>query len=142
MVTLYRLEKDGYGPAQHPWLGFSTTQGNLLGIEDTDAYDHIGLWEEGCEAWFRNRTPEDRFACLSEEGLKAYWTEEFYQECLDAGFELVTVQVREYSLCPNEVQACYRVQDVEDYDADYVPVLEPVEESVLDHMFKWLGKAA
>src|SRR5690606_7136019 len=118
MITAFRLEKDGIGPATHRGCGFNTYGSNLsqwftvLGM-----YRHLDLVED--DRWFMD-LPLDvsarddyRFACPSLEMLIAYWTPDFFEACLLEGFEVKTYQVEgRIWMCPAGIQFMYLLESV------------------------------
>src|SRR5574338_556231 len=119
MITAFRLEKDGIGPARHRECGFHIYGSNLRQWFDVlGMYRHLGLVED--DRWFMFDLPSNvssrddyRFACPSMEMLIAYWTPDFFEACLLEGFEVKTYQVEgRVWECPAGLQFMYFLEDV------------------------------
>lgn len=119
MITAFRLEKDGVGPARHIECGFQIYGSNLRQWFDVlGMYRHLELVED--DSWFYRELPNIgmdsesyRFACPSMEMLIAYWTPEFFEACLLEGFEVKTYQVEGgVWMCPIGLQFMFMLEDV------------------------------
>ena len=121
---VYRLEKDGFGPARHPVDGFHMQRNprimNAYGAHNYKLPERLGDMERGDEVikWFgeaRSKYDDIRYACPSIETLIFYWTEEFFQVLLQEGFTVQCYEVDDCLPCPNGWQLAYSNESVRDY---------------------------
>lgn len=120
---VYRLEKDGIGPARHPQSGFQMGINKLSQLWDNlDMDKHIEYVED--YEWFdylalecnvRLSSNSVRFACLSLDALLQYWTPEFVEACLAEGFAIKTYSIKgKFYVCPGNIQCCYFVAQAQE----------------------------
>lgn len=121
--VVYRLEKDGIGPARHPTSGFHFRTRLSRRWDELKLNDHISYIEEGY--WFRQLVSmkvidwDDesmRFACVSLDALMQYWTPAFVEACLLEGFMIKAYLVKgDVHPCPANIQCVYRTTQTVEY---------------------------